>query len=146
MKERLGRLRLSGWLIGQAVAVPGRRHLTSTEAAATLRRKREVEQFLGRFVASDERMTVRWLTAYPSGADFKLVLHEVEDIGSDEFLDVTEFPPLDENEYLGEGRVLSTHSDPDALLRDAAERGASPDRWVNGGVVQDEYRESRTDS
>ena len=119
----------------------------AAEAVSALGQKREVEQFLGRYVASDGRMTVRWLNTHVSGADFKLVLHEVEDIGSEEFLDITEFPPLDENEYVGEGRRLSTNGDPADHRRQAAvEQGASPDRWVNGGVVQDKYRDSRAGS
>ena len=120
----------------------GRRYLTSSEAAAALRRGSQIEQFLGRS-NDNRRPTVRWLSAYPSGRAFELVVHHVEDIGTEGFFDVSEFPPLDDEEYVGEGRSVAAEVEP-GLILDAAElHGARPDRWVNAGVVQDEYRDSR---
>lgn len=117
----------------------GRRHITLAEAVSALRRGRPIEQYLGRFTATDERQGIRWLTAGPSGRAFVLNLHEVEDIGSEDSLDISEFPPLDEDEYLGEGREIETADDPGELLGLASSAGASPTRWVNWGVAQDEY-------
>jgi hypothetical protein len=121
----------------------GRRYLTIAEAAATLRRGREVEQFIEHHVASDGRAAIRWLTAFKSGRTFELVIHDVEDVGSDDFFDVSEFPPLDDEEETGEGRFLATADDAESLLQTAVANGADSERWVNSGVVQDEYRESR---
>ena len=44
----------------------------------------------------------------------------------------------------GEGRVVAAAGDPDVVLLVAHAHGAEPDRWVNFGVVQDEYRDSQT--
>jgi hypothetical protein len=121
----------------------GRRYLTAAEAAGALRRSRQIEQFLECYVAADGRTAVRWLTAYTSGRTFELVIHEVEDIGTDGFFDVSAFPPLDDKEYMGEGRAVATADVAEALLDAALDHGASTDRWVNFGVVQDEYADSR---
>ena len=111
-----------------------------------LRRGAQAEQFLGSTVADDGRSAVRWLTASRSGRSFDLRLHEVEDVGSDDFLDVTEFPPLDPEEYVGEGRRVADCEDAIALLAAAVKFGAADDRWVNAGVVQAEYADARRTS
>lgn len=59
--------------------------------------------------------------------------------GGDGFLDVYEFPPVDEDEYIGEGIVLGTFPKAPAALAAAHQNGARMTRWVNGGMVQDEY-------
>ncbi len=71
-----------------------------------------------------------------------VVLHEVEEVGSSDFVDLYEFPPLVDDEYTGEGRVIgSARSVEDALARASAE-GAQPGRWVNEGVIQEEHLDS----
>ena len=120
----------------------GRRHLTSAEAIAALRRGAQIEQLLPLGDNSPIPEVVRWLTAARVGRSLELRLHEVEDVGTDDFLDVSEFPPLDRDEDLGEGRVLEEADDPDELLAASERHGASDDRWVNFGVVQDEYADA----
>jgi hypothetical protein len=57
---------------------------------------------------------------------------------------VWEFSPADGRDSLGEGIDLAEFDSPEALLEAAArDHGASPDRWVNEGMVQDEYRDLR---
>lgn len=119
-----------------------RRHLTEPEALAALRRGRPVEQFLGR-TETGETQVVRWLTAMPADSGYILALHQVEDIGTDDFADVTQFPPLDDDEYIGEGRRLISGDSPEEILQAAVEFGAQGDRWVSEGVVQDEYVDAR---
>jgi hypothetical protein len=126
------------------VAVPGRRYLTASEAVAALSRGSQIEQFLGSYVAPDGRSAVRWLSAFRSGRTFKVVIHDVEDVGTDDFGDLSAFPPLDDDEYSGEGRSLITADDAHSLIGAAAAHGADSERWVNGGMVQDEYLEQRT--
>ena len=133
----------SGAQSGQSERVSGRRHLLMAEAAAALRRGAEVEQFLGMTVADNGRRSVRWLTATCSARRYELRLHEVEDDDSDEFLDVTEFSPLDPEECIGEGRGVADSEDPLALLATAGGFGAVDDRWVNSGVVGSEYADAR---
>lgn len=119
----------------------GRRYLTEAEARSALTRGASVEQFLG-LADVNGRRAVRWLTV-SGGRSYVVRLHEVEDVGDDDFLDVSEFPPLDPDEYLGDGRTVADESEPDAAFAVAAKLGASADRWVNSGVVQNEYADSR---
>ena len=81
----------------------GRRLLTFVEAVAALRRGGPVEQFLGRYLTDDGRNAVRWLTAGKFESLYRLGVHEVQDIGTAEFLDVYEFPPLDDEDYVRRG-------------------------------------------
>ncbi len=53
-------------------------------------------------------------------------------------------PPIDEGEYVGEGRLLGTGASPaDAIALAGSIVAARPDRWVNQGVVGDEYADYR---
>ncbi len=72
-----------------------------------------------------------------------LRLHEVEDIGSSEFADVTTFPSVNPDEEFGEGVVIASSHDLDGLLEVACARGASPSQWVNFGIIGEEYLDSR---
>ncbi|MER6473077.1 hypothetical protein [Streptomyces collinus] len=41
---------------------------------------------------------IRWISLAPSSKGIGVYLHEVQDIGTDAFWDITEFPPLDPGE------------------------------------------------
>jgi hypothetical protein len=118
------------------------RHLTPSFAIGTLRRGKQIEQFLGGFDQGEEHI-IRWTALSPAKGQIMLYLSEVIDVGSDTFCDVSEFPPLDpDDETWGK---IDTVSSPEEAL-DLAERqlGAAPDRWVNQGVVGSEYADYRT--
>lgn len=120
------------------------RHLTPATAISALGRGREIEQFLGG--ASDgEVSSITFVTISPRGDTFRVSVHEVLDVGTEDFIDVTEFPPpIDEGEYVGEGRLLGTGASPaDAIALAGSIVAARPDRWVNQGVVGDEYADYR---
>jgi hypothetical protein len=120
------------------------RHLIRAFAVGALRRGRQIEQFLGG-IQRDGRQGIRWLTLSPGNAGITLYLHEVEDVGTDNFWDVSEFPPLDDEEETGFGRTIAVVSTPDEALDLAArELGAHPDRWVNQAVVCSEYGDYRS--
>jgi hypothetical protein len=72
-----------------------------------------------------------------------LSIHHVVDIGTEEFQDVTEFPPVDPEEYVGEGRTLLRTQDPRHALEHASQVGATVDRWVNQFVIEAEYADAR---
>jgi hypothetical protein len=59
-----------------------------------------------------------------------------------EFLDVTEFAPVNESEGVGEGVEMARASDPQDALRQASALGADRERWVNEFVVVAEYRDA----
>jgi hypothetical protein len=52
--------------------------------------------------------------------------------------------PVDEGEYLGESRTLGVFNTPEEVLDAAQGYGAATTRWVNQGLIDDEYRELRS--
>jgi hypothetical protein len=116
------------------------RYLAESFVLEALRRGRSVEQFLGP-CGSAERPGVRYVEVRATKGPLEVYLHTVEDVGSESFLDLGEFPPLDPDDEAGEfGRLLGTAEEPLAALVVAEERtGATRSRWVNENVVQDEY-------
>ncbi|MDT6984243.1 hypothetical protein ACFSUJ_28170 [Streptomyces lusitanus] len=116
------------------------RYLTQSSALGALSRGRPIEQFLGP-VGSPERPGIRYVEVRPTKTRYEIYLHTLEDVGHETFVDVVEFPPLytdDEEEEFG--RLLTTCDDPLGALAAAEDvMGAGRGRWVNAGVVQDEY-------
>ncbi|MGK2876756.1 MAG: hypothetical protein ACSLEW_14155 [Nocardioides sp.] len=119
------------------------RHLTDNQSLLALKRGARIEQMLTRDLSEGK---VRWLVLEPGRSGVALRLHEVHDTGNANFVDVYEFPPLDEEEHHGEGRLVALCLDEDSALRTASSSGGSPGRWVNAGVVQDEYADLRQQS
>jgi hypothetical protein len=114
----------------------GVRHLSEQQTLSALRRGASVEQML---THSFSERSVRWLVALPEVDGITLRLHHVRNDGDADVLDVYEFHPVDEEEYVGEGRVVGHYPDAETVLEAAGVMGARPDRWVNAGVIQDEY-------
>jgi hypothetical protein len=118
------------------------RHLTYVFALGALHRGKEIEQFLGG-IERDGRQGVRWIAISPDRSGVTVYLSEVVDAGTDTFHDVTEFPPLDPDEESW-GREIAVLATPEEALQVAVqELGADPGRWVNQGIVCDEYRDFR---
>lgn len=120
------------------------RHLSGPTVAATLRRGNSVEQFLGTG-QHDESTTLRWVAIHPASGEFVVVMHEVVDAVADMgTADVSEYPPVDPEEYTGEGRRLASSDTAEAALDLATQlAGCRPERWVNAGLVQDEVADTR---
>lgn len=116
------------------------RTLTEREALAALLRGASVEQFLP---GHGDPGAIAWLSATGTPEGLRLRMHHVRDEGADDFLDVTEFSPVDDDQYVGEGRVIGTFSSDEALVQAATAAGAIPDRWVNSGMIQAVYEERR---
>jgi 2,4-dienoyl-CoA reductase-like NADH-dependent reductase (Old Yellow Enzyme family) len=116
------------------------RYLTESFAVGALNRGRPVEQFLGP-VATSDRSGVSYVEVRPVRGAYELYVYTVEDVGHEGFFDLIEFPPFDADaEEEDFGRLVATVQDPMSAL-DAAEEiaGAVRARWVNEGMVQDEY-------
>lgn len=116
------------------------RHLTESQAVGALDRKRPIEQLLA--PASTDRATVEWLRLSPGSSGVTLVRHHVRDVGSVDFMDVHEFPPVDPAEEHGEGTIVATFAESTEALAASTQHGARTDRWVAEGVVQDEYADA----
>ena len=115
------------------------RYLTRSLAEAALTRGRGIEQMLS-VTDEGEGRRIRWVTI-SSGpdADFVVRAHDVHDPGFSSFLDLNEFPPTDEDEFIGEGRLVAEHPEAEVALSAAEALGAVSDRWVNEGLIGDEY-------
>lgn len=98
-----------------------------------------IEQFLGG-IAGAGRQGVRWVAISPGRSGVTVCLSQVVDAGTDTFHDITEFPPLEPDEGSW-GREIAVLTTPEEALQMAVqEPGAEPGRWVNQGIVCDEYR------
>ncbi|WP_234350351.1 hypothetical protein [Streptomyces sp. WM4235] len=118
------------------------RYLAESFIFGALRRGRSVEQFLGP-VGPPERRGVRYVEVRAARTSYEVYVHAVEDVGHESFLDLDSFPPFDQNSEEEEfGQLLGRAEDPQSALVLAEEgAGAVRGRWVNQGVVQDEYRD-----
>lgn len=115
------------------------RHLAEPFALGALRRGRSVEQFLGP-AGTPERPGIRYVEVRPVEGAFEIVLHTLQDVGHEGFVDLGEFPALEADDDEEFGRLIATADEPRAALATAEHRTAAVRaRWVNAGVVQDEY-------
>jgi hypothetical protein len=113
------------------------RYLTPGSAITALRRGRQIEQFLGGIQAG-ERRGIRWISLRPGREGIGVHLHEVEDVGTDTFWNLTEFPPLDPDDET-QGLVTVVTAPEEAVRIAEHELGADHARWVNQGFACDEY-------
>ncbi|GLY75012.1 hypothetical protein [Actinoallomurus iriomotensis] len=119
------------------------RHLTRSFAEGTLRRGREVEQLLEAF-EQDGRRELRWASISPPTRShgFTVQLHTVEDLDDTYQLTVDEYPSFHESDEEDFGQTIGeTESADEAIDLAARELAADPARWVNQGVLQDEYND-----
>jgi hypothetical protein len=118
------------------------RHLTRAFALGTLRRGKQIEQFLGG-IQDGDRQGIRWIALGPGRNGIVVYLSEVEDVGTDTFWDITEFPPLDPDEEAWGKQIAVVTTPEEALDLTERELDARPDRWVNQGVTGSEYGDYR---
>jgi len=116
------------------------RHLSRALAEGALRRGRGIEQLLSEGVDVGQ---LKWVAiASRRQGGYALTIHHVLDQGTPSFFDVHEFAPVDAEEPIGEGRSLGMYDAAAVAIAAAEELGASPDRWVNQGVIADEYKDA----
>jgi hypothetical protein len=120
--------------VGEDVVV---RHLSESQAVGALRQGRAIEQLL-----TADSSVVAWLRLSGRSSSVELARHRVQNVGSVDFMDVYEFPPTDIEEEHGEGVVLATFRDASEAFTASVNYGARADRWVNEGMVQDEYADA----
>ena len=118
------------------------RYLQRPFMESALNRGRSVEQLLPPG-ETDGQSTVRWLElSRAADGNIELRLNEAIDVGRDDYFDIYGFPPVGDNDELAvRRRVFSSLNEALAAARQLY--SASPDRFVNEGVTQDEYRDSR---
>ncbi|MCU7807131.1 MAG: hypothetical protein KZQ73_04570 [Candidatus Thiodiazotropha sp. (ex Semelilucina semeliformis)] len=110
-----------------------RRYLTIQEARETLRRGKSVEIFLGGFEFNSEKC-IRWASFIEDSSGIIGNLWESYDQGSTTYIDVYTFDSPS-GEYDEPVKVVHSSS----LENAAKELGVSDLKFVNQGVIQDEY-------
>jgi hypothetical protein len=118
------------------------RYLTQSFLKSALSRGKVVEQFIGS-VTRDELAGLRFLQLSVEAGKISITIFDVDDIGSEDFLDIYSFPSLIEDEEYD--RPTRTYDDLTEALEDAdSSFGANPHRWTNEGLAQDEYQDYLT--
>jgi hypothetical protein len=111
-------------------------HLTDDQVRAQLSAGRPVEQWLGHKDEDSYRL-LRWLRVDPErDGTYSVALFEVFDEGSEEFLDVYGFSPVDPDLLDGE---ISSWTTKEEALEHALSCGASRESFVAAGGIQDVY-------
>ncbi|GAA4599220.1 hypothetical protein GCM10023194_78760 [Planotetraspora phitsanulokensis] len=117
------------------------RHLTRDFAAGALRRGKEIEQFLEAF-EEDGRRGLKHAAIWDNRSGcFVVRLWIVEENPGPTFLPIDEFLAFyDVDDEQEGGRHVGTADSPGGAIELAAQKlGAHPERWVNQGVLFDEY-------
>ncbi|WP_139178585.1 hypothetical protein PRJ39_06410 [Lysobacter enzymogenes] len=117
------------------------RHLTFDDAVSALRRGRVVDQLI-EIAPAYGTTVIRYVSVTPTKeGSFDVSLIERFDEGRPDFLDVYAFSYVDPDPPHG-----STENFPapgEALAYAQNELGCSGDKFVNEGVIQDEYRDRK---
>ena len=123
--------------------MPPTRHLTRALAEATLHRGRGIEQLLEVSIEPEGSRRVRWVSVWPGRHEqYTLTAHDIRYARPPTWFDVTEFAPVDEEESIGEGRLVGTYAEADLAMSTAEALGAISTRWVNEGLVGHEYQDA----
>ena len=78
------------------------------------------------------------------GGAFRLTLHEVEEPADLRTFDLAELQPVDHTEDVGEGRPVCEAATWEEVAGEAERLGAADHRWLNQGMVADEYSDDVT--
>lgn len=117
------------------------RHLTVTDVKAALRRGSPVEQLLGTRLDEDDRV-LSWIEIDVNRQGRYVVSEfQVFDDEIAEFSDVHEFEPFDPDHPYGTSREFDAADD---ALEYAISLGASLNKFVNEGLIDEEYRDFRS--
>ncbi len=109
-----------------------RRYLTEKEVESALKRGKQVEAFLGAFHKDED--CIRWISLLSINEKIAVSVWEAKDKGSEDYLDVYSFPPVN-GEWNTPVQVFEATSIND--IKSAL--GLDVLNFVNSGVVQDEY-------
>jgi hypothetical protein len=118
------------------------RYLARPFIVSALHRGKPVEQFLGAREVDGERI-LRWIELSPASGDaVEIRVRDVYDEGDESYLDLYDFTEVesDDDEEDDDDAPSATAASLDEAIALCRDRwGADPDRWVNEGVIQDEY-------
>ncbi|HEX8350367.1 MAG TPA: hypothetical protein VF598_10425 [Hymenobacter sp.] len=110
-------------------------YLSSLELIARVHLGKEVEQWLSYYHEADY-VVIRWLVIGKDQGQFTVAYHESFDEGDAYFHDVHEFSALDPDE---DGTTHMFDSVEEAVAFATENYGAAADKFVAGGMIQQEY-------
>ncbi|MCW0457417.1 MULTISPECIES: hypothetical protein [Xanthomonas] len=115
------------------------RYLTNLDVRTNLAAGREVEQLLPERHEMNQ-LVIRYISIEKNrSGGWKVRFCEVFDGGNPEFIDVYEFEALDPDLPFGDEWVFDSI---EGAMSFAEEKfGAANDRYVNRGLIQDEYKD-----
>ncbi len=116
-----------------------RRYLTNTEAKANLNRGKSIECFLGG-CGNDNQLGIEWFSISKVKDGYLAQIYQTADLGSDEYIDVYSFGPLNEDlEYEDADETLNASSFEQIMNLLEKRFKRTNFKLVNQFVVQDEY-------
>ena len=117
----------------------GRRYLRIEEADKALRSGKAVECFIGA-CALEDKAGIRWISIRTRNDGVVLQVFETADVGNEDYVDVYEFGPLNGDFEFDEAQEEFHFSDFPSCVAFLTNRYlGSTSRFVNEGVLQDEY-------
>jgi hypothetical protein len=116
-----------------------RRYLTLSEAKSALNRGKQIEQFLGGYLADGEA-AIRYAVIRQEDERIVATIYECLEPPHPDFYDVVEFRDV-EPDTDAEDFYFDTLEEAISFLKYRS--GASADRYVNQGLVCEEYRDYR---
>jgi hypothetical protein len=119
-------------------------YLHRAELEARVLLGKEIEQWLS-YVQETEYSYIRWLSISKDGNQFAVTYFESVDEGDEDFNDVYEFSALNSDED-SDGSLNEFNSVEDAVAFAVETYGASADKFLAGGMIQDEYDKHRRQS
>ncbi|WP_153064881.1 hypothetical protein [Xanthomonas campestris] len=115
------------------------RHLSDFDVRANLRAGRTVEQLLQDRREADQ-LVIRYVSIERDRQDgWKVRLCEVFDNGNSDLIGIYEFEALDPDFPFGKEWIFESVEAAVEFCRSSLD--AAPDRYVNEGLIQDEYKD-----
>jgi hypothetical protein len=113
-------------------------YLKKEQLIDALKLGRSVEQWIG-ITNHPEYVIIKWLRIdQEKNKTYSVSYFEVFDDGNDDFLDIYEFEPFEPDQPYG---VINNFSDFDQALSFCYKNhNASEEKFVNAGMIQEEYR------
>lgn len=111
-------------------------YLTKEQLRAKLSLGKAVEQWLGHY-ESDGETILKWVRIYSEKEEYNVLYIECYDQGSVDNLDISDFTVVDPDEPYG---LLDTFYTLDEAVDFSLNKyGAVIDRFVNDGMIEEEY-------
>jgi hypothetical protein len=115
------------------------RYLNPQQLLTNLNRGKPIEQWLGHDILPDYTVLKRLTIDKENNDEYSVDYMEVFDEGDENFLDIYEFSTIDTDEPYG---IMTKFKTPKEAIDYSIEKyNCKIDKFVNAGVLQEEYRD-----